>query len=69
MTQDRDSLETRIVQLEERFSHQDYLITELNKIVADQQSSIDFFRSELRALSELGESNSNSLKDDVPPHY
>lgn len=67
-------LEDRIVALEEKFSHQDELVFELNKIVADQQNLIVELIKEVGSLGEMAKSsqgsmNMASLKDDVPPHY
>ncbi|OUR97287.1 hypothetical protein A9Q84_13250 [Halobacteriovorax marinus] len=65
-------LEVRIVSLEEKFSHQDELVFELNKIVANQQEVIVELIKEVRSLGQLSNQDGSSmsgLKDDVPPHY
>jgi SlyX protein len=67
-------IEQRLIALEEKFSHQDYIIEEMNKVVSEQQQTIDYLRNELKALSEVANSGSstltiNNLKDEVPPHY
>jgi len=69
-----ESLEKRIVALEEKFSFQDDLVFKLNKIVAEQDQMITELVKQVRSLGEVANSagaNSNSvnLKDDVPPHY
>ncbi|WP_127718145.1 SlyX family protein [Halobacteriovorax sp. HLS] len=64
-------LEERLIALEEKFSYQDQLVTELNKIVSDQQLTISQLIREVKGLSEMNEggASARSLKDDVPPHY
>jgi uncharacterized coiled-coil protein SlyX len=62
-------LEERLIALEEKFSYQDELVNELNKIVSDQQSTISFLVKELKGLSEMANSGSSNLKDEKPPHY
>jgi len=68
-----NDLEARIVALEEKFSHQDDLVFELNKIVADQQTTIIELIKEVGSIGEMASasagSNMANLKDDVPPHY
>ena len=65
-------LEERIKNLEVNFSHQDFLVDQLNKIVANQQMVIDKLQKDILDLklsqSESGIQN-RTLKDDVPPHY
>lgn len=64
-------LEERLVALEEKYSYQDELVNALNKIVADQQSTLEFLVKEIKGLSEMagsGSSNANS-QDEKPPHY
>ena len=64
-------LEERLIALEEKFSYQDQLVTELNKIVSDQQLTISQLIREVKGLSEMSEggASARSLNDDVPPHY
>ena len=66
-------LESRIVALEEKFSHQDYLVDQLNKVVALQQLVIDQLKKDVMELkisqSSSGNQGTRTLKDDVPPHY
>jgi len=65
--------ENRIVALEEKFSHQDHLLDQLNKIVANQQLVIDQLKKDVLDLkisqSSSGNQGTRTLKDDVPPHY
>lgn len=66
-------LENRIVALEEKFSHQDHLVDQLNKIVTAQQLIIDQLKKDVLDLkisqSSSGNQGTRTLKDDVPPHY
>lgn len=66
-----NELEKRLVALEEKYSYQDELVNELNKIVADQQTTIGFLVKEVKGLSEMaGAGSSNSISaDEKPPHY
>jgi SlyX protein len=65
-------LEERLIELEVKFSHQDFLMDELNRIVADQQRFIEKLQQDINDL-RLSQSESGtqprSLADDVPPHY
>jgi SlyX protein len=62
----------RIEDLEIKFSHQDFLLDQLNKIVANQQLAIEKLQQEIVEL-KLSQSDDVSkgrtLEDDVPPHY
>jgi SlyX protein len=67
-------LEERIVALEEKFSHQDHLVDQLNKIVAKQEVMIESLAYELQELRQnvqnAGQGGQvTNLKDEVPPHY
>ncbi len=66
-------LENRITALEEKFSHQDHLVDQLNKIVTAQQLVIDQLKKDVLDLkitqSSSGNQGTRTLKDDVPPHY
>jgi SlyX protein len=66
-------LEKRISDLEIKFSHQDYLLEELNKIVSNQQLTIEKLQLEILELKISGtnssDGSSRNLADDVPPHY
>lgn len=65
-------IEERLTALEIKFSHQDFLVDELNKMVSDQQQLIDKLIKEIQNLKISMDGNSQStrtLEDDVPPHY
>ena len=62
----------RLTALEIKFSHQDFLVNELNKMVADQQQLIDKLIKEIQQIKIAMDGNGQStrtLEDDVPPHY
>ena len=67
-------IEERINNLEIRFSHQDYYLDQLNKIVTDQQKVIERLEKEIldlkRSVNEGGgvDGARNSLNE-RPPHY
>lgn len=66
-------LEERIKDLEIKFSHQDDLIDQLNKIVAAQGLVIEKLQNDILELRLSQGDNSTqagrTLADDVPPHY
>jgi len=66
-------LEERIKDLEIKFSHQDDLIDQLNKIVAAQGPMIEKLQNDILELRLSQGDNSTqanrTLADDVPPHY
>lgn len=65
-------IEDRIKDLEVKFSHQDYLLDQLNKIVATQQLTIEKLQQEILEIKLSQTENSaqdRTLADDVPPHY
>lgn len=66
--------EERIINLEIKFSHQDQLLDDLNKIVTAQQLTIERLEREILDLkrsvnTETGAPGSRTLADDKPPHY
>ncbi len=65
-------IEDRLTELEIKFSHQDHLVEELNKIVSTQQQLIDKLIKEIQDLKVSIDGNNQatrSLEDDVPPHF
>ena len=66
-------LEERIKDLEIKFSHQDDMIDQLNKIVAAQARTIEKLEKDVLELRLSQNDNSpqagRTLADDVPPHY
>lgn len=65
--------EARLINLEVKFTHQDELLNELNKIVAAQQIIIEKLQKDVRELQLMNAKSDvqggRSLKDDIPPHY
>jgi len=61
--------EQRITDLEIKFSYQEELLTELNKIVTKQQLTIDFLTKEFKSLSDSIDADGSSSQDEKPPHY
>lgn len=66
--------EQRIVEIETKLAHQEYLVSELNEALTDQQSRIsalelrcDGLLDRIKALGESGPSGSDI--DEQPPHY
>jgi SlyX protein len=64
----------RLTNLEIKFSHQDMMLEQLNKIVTSQQTTIERMEKEILDLKrninqENGVQGSRSLADDRPPHY
>lgn len=65
-------IEDCLTALEIKFSHQDFLVDELNKMVSDQQQLIDKLIKEIQNLKISIDGNAQStrtLEEDVPPHY
>ncbi|MDB2443973.1 SlyX family protein [Gammaproteobacteria bacterium] len=68
--------ERRIVQLEEKISHQERLTDELNKFVFEQSSSLDFIIGELGLIREQlsgykreADVSDSTPETERPPHY
>ncbi len=63
----------RITDLEIKFTHQDDLVDQLNKIVTSQHMIIEQLQKDVQELKLLfadhDVSGNRSLKDDIPPHY
>jgi SlyX protein len=69
-----DKDERRLVEIETKLAHQEYLVTELNDALSDQQSRISALELRCENLLErirtLGESGSSGSDiDERPPHY
>ena len=69
-----ENLEKRVIALEEKFSHQDYLLNELNLIVSKQDLMITKLVEHIKNINTGGEGDAKSLnidnlKDEIPPHY
>ncbi len=69
-----DSLNTRIINLEIKFAHQDDFLEKLNQVVTLQEKTIDRLEKEIldlkrNANASNGVDASRTLSDDKPPHY
>ena len=66
-------IEERLTNLEIKFAHQDEFINELNKIVVEQQKTIERLDKEIldlkRNVNAHPTDNIERLKDEKPPHY
>lgn len=66
-------IDNRITNLEIKFTHQDDLVEQLNKIVTNQQFIIEQLEKDVLELKRLFAdrevSGNRTLKDDIPPHY
>jgi len=66
-------METRLTELESRFSYQEYTIQQLNEVVISQQKQLDQQQRALERMHQLltqGESNIRRADEEVPPpHY
>lgn len=63
----------RITNLEIKFTHQDDLVDQLNRIVSNQQMVIEQLQKDVLDLklifADKDVSGNRSSKDDIPPHY
>lgn len=64
-----EELERRVIALEEKYSHQDRLVSELNSMVAKQEQVIEELVSYIQESKDRQSSENRNLKDDLPPHY
>jgi SlyX protein len=69
-----DKLENRVIELETKFTFQEDLLGELNKIVADQQYQIERLAKSLKTITDHLKDASqggggNFSGDEKPPHY
>jgi SlyX protein len=67
-------LEKKLIELETKFTFQEDLLDQLNKIVAKQEFKIDKLVKQIKALEDLTKAISESgdvvnLDNEVPPHY
>jgi uncharacterized coiled-coil protein SlyX len=68
-----NDMETRLIELENRFSYQEYTIQQLNEVVVAQQKQLAQQQRALERMQQLisqGESNIRRPDEEVPPpHY
>jgi len=66
-------MEERIIQLEERYTHQQALLQDLSDVVFEQQKAIDQLQAEVTHLKQRLQAAEPGLVDananERPPHY
>jgi SlyX protein len=66
-------MEERIIELEERYTHQQALLEELSGVLFAQQKTLDALKAEVEALKKRLEGFEPGLvevdPDERPPHY
>ena len=66
-------MESRLNELEAKFSFADDLLDALNRTVYQQQQQIDELKQEVRGLRrqlrDAAPADSSNTGEDVPPHY
>lgn len=66
--------EERLIQIETKIAHQEFLIEELNQVIYEQQKTIDKLEVTLNSFAKrlkevLTEGNDVRGPDERPPHY
>ena len=69
MNKETELLESRIIDLEIKFSHQEDLMAELNKIVTQHEFTIDKMIKEINELKLTSISGQSDGGQEKPPHY
>jgi SlyX protein len=68
-----ESIEKRMIVLEEKLEYQDYTLEKLNEVIIAQQNQIDKLENELARLREKMEANDLEVDESggepPPPHY
>jgi uncharacterized coiled-coil protein SlyX len=62
-------MESRLVELEVRYTHLAQELAELNQVVFEQQKTISYLKNELAAVRGKIESLGDPVTNDPPPHY
>ena len=62
-------LEKRLVELEIKYTHQEELLDQLNKIVAKQDHFIEKINKELNEIKLSSIQSQESVGNEKPPHY
>ncbi len=72
-TQDANSIDTRLIELEIKASFAEDLIDKLDQIITRQQYQIDHLMREVQFLRQQapndGQVPVRNLRDELPPHY
>ena len=74
MADELSKVESRVVELEVRYTHQERALAELSDVVYRQQQRLDLLERRLEAiekrLADVGEpATPRDPKDEVTPHY
>lgn len=64
-----EDLESRIIDLEIKFTHQEDLIDHLNKIVTAQQFTIDGLLKQVKEIKAESVNSNSDIPNEKPPHY
>jgi len=64
-----NEIEKKIIDLEIKFTHQDDLIDQLNKIVTKHEFTIDKLFKDINDLKLALSSGQGELTNEKPPHY
>lgn len=69
MDKETELLESRIIDLEIKFSHQEDLLEQLNQIVTKHEFTIDRLIKEVNELKLTSISGQSDGGQEKPPHY
>lgn len=61
--------ESRIIALEIKFTHQEELLEQLNKIVTKHEFTIDKLCNEIAELKLAATADQSEITNEKPPHY
>ncbi len=68
-----DTTQTRLTELEIKASYTEHLLEQLDTVVIRQQQQIDALISEIRRMRQANQTETlpgtDSLRDELPPHY
>lgn len=62
-------MQTRLVDLEVRYTHLERQVAELNQVVFEQQKAIDALRKQVMAVNARVDQQGEPTPNDRPPHY
>lgn len=62
-------MESRVVDLEIRYSHLEKQLAELNQVVFEQQKTIELLQQQLVALRTRVTGMGEPMENEKPPHY
>jgi uncharacterized coiled-coil protein SlyX len=62
-------MESRVVDLEMRYTHLERQVAELSQVVFEQQKTIDALRKQVLAVNARVDQQGEPTPNDTPPHY